>query len=107
MLFTGRAIDAEEAYRRGMVNKVVPRAELESATLEMASHIARRPMFGLQLAKQSVNNSLDAQGMYTAIQSAFGLHHVAHSNNMQVHGTLIDPSGLKVVRDEAGSKREG
>ncbi|NRA04557.1 MAG: enoyl-CoA hydratase [Myxococcales bacterium] len=101
MLFTGRAIGAEEAYLRGMVNKVVPRDELESATLEMAAHIAKRPMFGLSLAKQSVNNSLDAQGMYTSIQSAFGLHHVAHSHNMQVHGTLIDPAGLQVVRDEA------
>ena len=101
MLFTGRAIGAEEAYLRGMVNKVVPRDELESATLEMAAHIAKRPMFGLSLAKQSVNNSLDAQGMYTSIQAAFGLHHVAHSNNMQVLGTLIDPAGLQVIRDEA------
>ena len=101
MLFTGRAIGAEEAYRHGMVNKVVPRDELESATLEMAEHIAKRPMFGLTLAKQSVNNSLDAQGMYTSIQSAFGLHHVAHSHNMRIHGTLVDPAGLKVVRDEA------
>jgi len=73
MLFTGRAITAQEALMHGMVNKVVPRDELESATLEMAAHIARRPMFGLTLAKQSVNNALDAMGQYTALQSAFGL----------------------------------
>lgn len=101
MLFTGRAIGAQEAFDRGMVNKVVPRDDLESATLEMATHIAKRPMFGLALAKQSVNNSLDAMGMYTAIKSAFGLHHVAHSHNMQVHGMLVDPVGLQVIRDEA------
>ena len=101
MLFTGRPITAEEAYLRGMVNRVVPLDELADATLELATHIARRPMFGLTLAKQSVNNSLDAMGMYTAMQSAFGLHHVAHNHNMRLHGQLVDPSGLAVVRDEA------
>jgi enoyl-CoA hydratase len=101
MLFTGRPITADEAYRRGMVNQVVARDELESTTLALAEHIARRPMFGLTLAKQSVNNTLDAMGMYTAIQSAFGLHHVGHNHNMRLHGGLVDPAGLQVIRDEA------
>ena len=101
MLFTGRAITAQEALMHGMVNKVVPRDELESATLEMAAHIARRPMFGLTLAKQSVNNALDAMGQYTALQSAFGLHHVGHSHNRLKFDSLVDPSGIKVIRDEA------
>lgn len=101
MLFTGRAITAQEALQHGMVNKVVPRDELESATLEMAAHIAKRPMFGLTLAKQSVNNALDAMGQYTALQSAFGLHHVGHSHNRLKFDSLVDPSGIKVIRDEA------
>jgi enoyl-CoA hydratase len=101
MLFTGRAITAQEALMHGMVNKVVPLDELESATLEMAAHIARRPMFGLTLAKQSVNNALDAMGQYTALQSAFGLHHVGHSHNRLKFDSLIDPSGIKTIRDEA------
>ena len=101
MLFTGRAITAQEALQHGMVNKVVPRDELESATLEMAAHIAKRPMFGLTLAKQSVNNALDAMGQYTALQSAFGLHHVGHSHNRLKFGSLIDPSGIQTIRDEA------
>lgn len=101
MLFTGRPITADEAFRHGMVNKVVPRDELESATLEMASTIARRPSFGLTLAKQSVNQSLDAMGMYTSIQAAFSLHHVGHNNNHRVHGMLVDPAGLAVIREES------
>jgi enoyl-CoA hydratase len=101
MLFTGRPITAEEAYRRGMVNQVVPRDELEPATLALAEHIARRPMFGLTLAKQSVNNTLDAMGMYTAIQSAFGLHHVGHNHNLRLYDNLVDPSGFAVIRAEA------
>lgn len=101
MLFTGRPINAQEAYIRGMVNRIVPRQDLENETLDLARHIARRPSFGLTLAKQSVNNTLDAMGMYTALQSAFGLHHVSHNHNMRVHGSLVDPAGAKMVRDEA------
>ncbi|MDJ0767590.1 MAG: enoyl-CoA hydratase [Ilumatobacter sp.] len=101
MLFTGRAITSREALRHGMVNEVVPRNELESRTLALAEHIARRPPIGLTLAKQSVNNTLDAMGMYTAIQSAFGLHHVGHNHNQRLFGALVDPSGLQVVREEA------
>jgi enoyl-CoA hydratase len=101
MLFTGRPITAQEAYQRGMVNRVVPRADLEQQTLALAQHIARRPSFGLTLAKQSVNNSLDAMGVYTAIQSAFGLHHVAHNHNLRLYDSLVDPAGLQVVRGES------
>ncbi len=102
MLFTGRAIGAHEALQHGMVNRVVARDDLESETLALASHIARRPMFGLTLAKQSVNNSQEAMGMYTALQSAFGLHHVAHSHNrLKFDGWFIDPEGPQIIRDEA------
>lgn len=101
MLFTGRALTAAEALQHGMVTKVVPRDELEPATLDMAEHIAKRPLFGLTLAKQSVNNALDAMGMYTALQSAFGLHHVGHSHNRLKYGSLVDPEGVAVIRGEA------
>jgi enoyl-CoA hydratase len=101
MLFTGRSITADEALRCGMVNTVVTRDDLESTTLAMAERIAQRPMIGLTLAKQSVNNTLDQMGMYTSIQSAFALHHVGHNHNARVHGTIVDPSGAQVIRDEA------
>lgn len=102
MLFTGRAIGAAEALQHGMVNRVVPRDDLESETLALASHIAKRPMFGLTLAKQSVNQAQEAMGMHTALQSAFGLHHVAHSHNrLKYDGWYVDPEGVKVIRDEA------
>jgi enoyl-CoA hydratase len=65
----------------------------------MAVRIAQRPMIGLTLAKQSVNNSLDAMGMCTR-PSAFGLHHIGHNHNAGVHGMLVDPAGAKVIRDE-------
>jgi enoyl-CoA hydratase len=106
MLFTGEAIGAAEAKTLGMVNEVVPRAELDGFTLAMAEKIAARPMIGLKMAKMSVNQSLDAQGMWTAIQSAFNLHQFGHANNRVIHGTIIDPAGLDIVRAQArGSDR--
>ena len=101
MLFTGEAITAEEAYRIGMVTHLVERDELESRTLEVARKIASRPMMGLKLAKQAVNQALDAQGQWVGVQAAFSLHQLGHSHNMQVHGMLVDPSGMQVIRDEA------
>ena len=103
MLFTGAAIPAAEAHALGMVNHVVPRAELEKFTLELALRIASRPSMGLKLAKQSVNQAQDAQGFWTALQAAMSLQQLGHSNNAQVHGMLVDPSGAEVIRREAKS----
>ena len=103
MLFTGDAIGAEEAKTLGMVNHVVPREELEAFTLELAEKIGKRPSMGLKLAKMSVNQSLDAQGMWTAVQSAFGLHHLGHTHALAVHGIRVEPSGAKVIREGARS----
>ncbi len=101
MLFTGEAISAEEGKQLGMVNQVVPLDDLPARTLEMATRIAARPSMGLKLAKQSVNQAQDAQGLYTALQAAMSLQQLGHSNNQQVHGMLVDPAGVKIIRDQA------
>jgi len=103
MLFTGAAIGAAEARALGMVNHVVPLPELEKFTLGLAERIASRPSMGLKLAKQSVNQAQDAQGFWTALQAAMSLQQLGHSNNAQVHGMLVDPSGAEVIRREAKS----
>ena len=106
MLFTGGAISAREGKELGMVNQVVPREELESYTLNLASRIARQPPFGLKLAKLAVNQSLDAQGMYSAIHSAFGLHHLGHANSRILYEMGVDPAGQKKIRKEARQQIE-
>ena len=102
MLFTGEAVTATDAHRLGMVNHVVPRDELEGFTAELARRIAAQPTMGVKLAKQAVNQTLDAQGQWTALQAAFGLHQLAHSHNMQRFGSLLDPDGLQ----NFGSRRQ-
>ncbi len=103
LLFTGEAMGAHEAKEVGMVNRVVPRDELESATLALATKIASRPSMGLKLAKMSVNQSVDAMGFPQALQQAFGLQHVGHAHNQWVHGMLVDPSGAEVIKNDARS----
>jgi enoyl-CoA hydratase len=98
MLFRGHALTAEECHRLGMVNHVVPRDDLERFTLQLAEEIAARPAMGLKLAKLAVNQSLDAQGQWTAIQSAIGLHHLGHAHARVLHGIPVDPSGAEVIR---------
>jgi len=103
MLFTGQPVTSREAHMLGMVNHVVPLAELEKFTLELAQRIASRPSMGLKLAKQSVNQAQDAQGFWTALQAAMSLQQLGHSHNAQVHGMVVDPRGAEVIRREAKS----
>ena len=105
MLFTGEAITAEEAKGFGMVNHVVPRPELQSFTLELAQKIASRPGMGLKLAKQSVNQAQDAQGLWTALQAAMSLQQLGHSHNQQVHNMPVDPRGMEIIRNQAKAQK--
>lgn len=92
MLYTSDAVTAADAFRLGMVNHVVPAAELQSFTLALAERIAARPLFALRLTKEAVNAAQDNQGRVQAMQTSFALHQLCHSHNQQVHGMAIDPS---------------
>lgn len=81
LLFLGDRLGAARALELGMVNRVVPRAELEPATLELASRIARMPRFALALAKRAVNHAEDRMGLQDAMEASYALHHLAHAHN--------------------------
>ena len=54
MLFTGKPISAQEAYRIGLVNKVVPLAELMSTAEAVANDILRVGPLAVRAAKQAM-----------------------------------------------------
>ncbi len=54
MLLTGRPIDAQEAYRIGLVNKVVPLPQLMTAAKEMAELLCRPGPLAVRAAKQAM-----------------------------------------------------
>jgi enoyl-CoA hydratase len=95
LLFTGDWVTAQHARELGMVNHVVPEAELRAFVMAMAAKIATKPSFALKLAKESVNQTLDAQGQFNALRAAFGLQHLAHAHNRLRFGVPVDPGGLK------------
>lgn len=75
LIFTATNIDAQEAYRIGLVNKVVPLAELMPAAQKMAKKIMSKGSIAVQLSKAAINEGmnvdLDSGTAYEA--EVFGL----------------------------------
>ena len=59
MLLTGRPIDAHTAAEWGLVNRVVPAAELDAAALELARQIASSSPLTLRIGKQAFYRQID------------------------------------------------
>lgn len=74
MLFTGKPIDAQEAYRIGLVNKVVPLVQLMTAANEMAEMVCRPAPLAVRAAKQAM-----MQGLSLSLE-----------NGLELEKTLID-----------------
>ena len=69
--------------------------------MAMAEHIAKQPMVGLKLAKQSVNQMQDAQGLWPALQAAMSLQHMGHAHERLIHQRAIEPKGEAAIREQA------
>ena len=59
MILTGRQVDAEEAQRIGLADKVVPADQVLSTALGWAAELARGPVVAHGLAKRAVDEGLD------------------------------------------------
>ncbi|MFD9790484.1 enoyl-CoA hydratase/isomerase family protein [Streptomyces sp. NPDC059070] len=77
LMFFGDAVAAADAERLGLVNRVVPDAELPRVAREWAERLAAGPTRSLALAKQLVNASLD-----TDRATAFAAEAAAQEINM-------------------------
>jgi enoyl-CoA hydratase len=54
LILTGEIINAQTAYKIGLVNTVVPAADLEAKTMEIANRIAEKSPIALRMAKEAV-----------------------------------------------------
>lgn len=80
LIFTCGRIDAQEAYRIGLANKVVPQAELLDACRAMAKTIMSKGSYAVSVAKAVINAGLDmdlANGLKMEAD-AFGLTFATH-----------------------------
>ena len=57
LILTGDMIDAQHAYNLGLVNLVVPAADLEAKTMELANRIAEKSPVALRMAKEAVKTA--------------------------------------------------
>jgi enoyl-CoA hydratase/carnithine racemase len=69
MLFTGDFMEAKEAERYGLLNRLIPAADLEKETMSLARRIADGPPIAIRLAKMQLYKGLDMD-LETALQVA-------------------------------------
>jgi enoyl-CoA hydratase len=78
-LWTGEKIDAQEAWRLGLVNRVVPAAELAERTRELAERVALVPPTTAQVTKDTINNTATLMGKEESWKYHFMAHHWMHN----------------------------
>jgi len=94
-LYLGQRMPAQRAYDLGMINRVVPRDELQDTVAEIAEEIADRPRFGVTLTKQAMNFIEDMRGKRVGMDAVFHMHHLSHAHNQLTTGNLVAGMGAK------------
>ena len=98
LLFTGDTIDAEEAHRCGLVNRVVEPAELESAVEELVRKIAPTPLPILRLTKLALVRAYEAMGLRSAVAANLDLSAIvnaADTPEQREFDRIVATEGLK------------
>jgi enoyl-CoA hydratase/carnithine racemase len=85
LVLTGRRIDAAEAERLGIVNRVAPAGEWLDAALELASVVAERPPLAVRFAKQAVL-AADETSLTAGLEQERRLFELAMATEDRVEG---------------------
>lgn len=80
-LWTGETIDAQEAWRLGLVSRVVARDELAQRTRELAERIALVPPVTAQAVKDTINHTAELMGQRASWKYHFMVHHWVHNTS--------------------------
>ncbi len=100
LLFTGDTMDAGEAHRCGLVNRVVEPAELESAVEELVGKIAPTPLPILRLTKLALVRAYEAMGLRSAVASNLDLSAIlnaAETPEQHEFDRIVAKDGLKAA----------
>jgi len=84
LLFTCSRISGEEAYRIGLVNKVVPREQLMLAAMELAEQIAKVEPLSLKYSKRMLRQDFFSIDYKNRLQE--GLKAISNQRNLQGSG---------------------
>jgi enoyl-CoA hydratase len=106
-LYTARTLTAEEAERYGLINKVVPREELDAAVEAMAANIARAPLSTLMGTKSLLVRAWEQMGMRQHLQMSADVMSIMEStSDAQAVRQKLMETGRK-PRDLATEKSGG
>jgi enoyl-CoA hydratase len=101
LLFTGQdRVTAAEAHRLGLVNRVVPREELDAATTALAEEIAKNEPFVVQATKRAVNRAWDVAGFRAAMEANVELDVMIETANLPARDEfrrITQEQGLKAA----------
>ena len=95
LLYESRFIDALEAQKLGLVNRVFPRARLDDAVMEYARMIAENDPFQLRMTKLAVNQLQDGQGFQAHITAAHLMHLMSSEGEGDPDYALRVPDGRR------------
>jgi enoyl-CoA hydratase/carnithine racemase len=73
LAMTGRAMDAEEALRHGVVSRVVPDAELDDAVLGVCREIAANPPFAIKMFRRTLSRISNPLAQRTMQEESMGM----------------------------------
>ncbi|MBV8691909.1 MAG: enoyl-CoA hydratase [Actinobacteria bacterium] len=104
-MLTGDKIDAQEAWRLGLVNRVVPRDELASAVAALAAQIALVPPTTAQVVKESINHTMELQGKADSWKYHFMAHHWMHNTSTALNA--LEARKQKSSMKEVFAEHEG
>ena len=85
MIFTCDSIDANEAYRIGLVNKVVAKEELMPSAMAMAKKIISKGSYAVAIAKAAINNGYDMD-IQNAVEMEANLFGITCSTHDKAEG---------------------
>jgi 2-(1,2-epoxy-1,2-dihydrophenyl)acetyl-CoA isomerase len=99
LFFFGDDVPAPEAYRIGLVNRVVPRADLAKTVDEWAARLAAAPTKAISVAKWLTNKALDVDRAAALWDEAYGQELVS--------GTEDSKEGLKAFAERRDPEFKG
>jgi enoyl-CoA hydratase/carnithine racemase len=99
MILTGEMIDAQEAYRIGLLNKVVSKEELMEVTMKLAQEMASKGPIALRYTKEAVY-----KGMDMTLEQGLRLEADLY---LLIHTTQDRTEGIKAFQEKKTPKFEG
>ena len=102
LLLTGDTVDAHEAARIGLVNRVVPHDNLMSECERVAKKICLLPQLGVKLTKESINRAMEEMGYLNAVRhnlELMTLFDTSTSPEQEEFNAISEEKGLRAALD--------